>query len=209
MASEPKLTLAAFDVLLRKHCTSTAMRPFVCMGSPLDCRVFLVGHNPATNDDKFWDHWSVNGGFEYKGWFEEYRRHRLRSGDREMTPTRRRIRHFTDELKPIPVLETNVFAMPSEKAGALPPEHRNSELFRFLLREIRPSVVVTHGKPAVEAVSEFFGVALPRGAEVDLDDGTRLVAATWHFSGQGAPKGTMNDDYVRGLARRVAKLLTP
>ncbi len=26
----------------------TALRPFVCDGSPLSCTVFIVGYNPAT-----------------------------------------------------------------------------------------------------------------------------------------------------------------
>ena len=49
------------------------VRPFVCEGSPLNCTVFLVGSNPATDLGKpFWSHWNVGKGFNKAQWFKDY-----------------------------------------------------------------------------------------------------------------------------------------
>ena len=43
----------------------TDLRPFVCDGSPLDCRVFIVGFNPASAlDEDFWKFWDPSIGFD-------------------------------------------------------------------------------------------------------------------------------------------------
>lgn len=41
----------------------TDLRPFVCDGSPLACKVFVVGLNPASEmDGNFWDYWDSSRG---------------------------------------------------------------------------------------------------------------------------------------------------
>jgi len=48
-------------------------RPFICDGNPLDCEVFIVGINAATEMEKdFWTFWSDNTGFNKKEWLETY-----------------------------------------------------------------------------------------------------------------------------------------
>lgn len=56
----------------------TDLRPFVCDGSPLDCKIFIVGLNPAsqmTND--FWSFWRSGVGFDKGRWFEAYKADRV------------------------------------------------------------------------------------------------------------------------------------
>jgi len=40
--------LREFRVGLKTHLTDPHSRPFVCTGSPLECRAFIVGLNAAT-----------------------------------------------------------------------------------------------------------------------------------------------------------------
>lgn len=50
----------------------TTLRPFVCDGSPLDCRVFIVGFNPATDSEvDFWNFWSSHRGFKQRALVSE------------------------------------------------------------------------------------------------------------------------------------------
>ncbi len=50
----------------------TTLRPFVCEGDPLACKVFLVGFNPATEMEKdFWHYWTDRG-FERQRWVSDY-----------------------------------------------------------------------------------------------------------------------------------------
>ena len=44
-------------------------RPFVCEGSPLDCEIFIVGFNPATEMGDFWQFWRTGYGFDKNAWF--------------------------------------------------------------------------------------------------------------------------------------------
>lgn len=55
----------------------TTLRPFVCDGSPLDCRVFIVGFNPATDSEvDFWTFWSSDRGFNKALWYQNYLKER-------------------------------------------------------------------------------------------------------------------------------------
>lgn len=134
----------------------TAVRPFVCDGSPLDCRAFIVGFNPATTmDTDFWEFWRSGYGFDKAAWFEVYKKERVRKplkpGKLRRSPvsnTRRVIDWISDAASPCKCLETNVYSRATDSANELAQEHRNTAPFDFLLEFIKPAVIVTHGKDA-------------------------------------------------------------
>ncbi len=104
--------LKAFDVKLREI-AGDAVRPFLCTGSPLECEVFLVGINPAT-DIPLWAYWSNETGCDKKGWLEAYvRKH---GGFR---PTRKRIESVLNGLSPVKPLETNILQHRSRREAEL------------------------------------------------------------------------------------------
>ena len=59
------MKLKQFESELRSLTGPSALRPFVCDGSPLTCRVFIVGINPATSmTTDFWQFWRAGTGFD-------------------------------------------------------------------------------------------------------------------------------------------------
>lgn len=148
----------------------TDLRPFVCEGSPLECEVFLVGINPASEmSNDFWDFWSDSYGFDKRTWFERYRIERmnrpLRPGKKRrnaVSNTRRVIEWILEEAKPIKCLETNIYAKAAAQAPDLDERNRVTASFDYLLRQIGPKLVVAHGKPATDYLQA-------RGLECDLE----------------------------------------
>ena len=79
----------------------TALRPFVCDGSPLDCDVFIVGYNPATKmDGDWWRFWKPNYGYQKDEWFKEYCAQR----GGKVSKTRAKIENIVDALSDIRIL---------------------------------------------------------------------------------------------------------
>ena len=138
----------------------TAVRPFVCDGSPLSCKIFLVGTNPASPmKASFWDFWDDTMGFDKASWLKAYIAERAarplspgRTHHMAISTTRRLIGHFIEAAAPYRVLETNVDARPSETAAGITADTAETAPFEFLLRTIAPKVVVTHGIIAEEVV---------------------------------------------------------
>jgi len=138
----------------------TDLRPFVCDGSPLECRAFIVGFNPASASEvDFWDFWTPNG-FDKAAWFENYLRERrdrpLKPGKTRRNPisnTRRVIEWILAEASPVKCLETNIYSAATEEAADLPARQRSTAPFDFLLKTIKPSVIVAHGNDAVAHVN--------------------------------------------------------
>lgn len=121
------------------------LRPFVCNGSPLDCKVFIVGTNSATEmSADFWDFWCSGKGFDKPAWFDAYMRERRNS----ITPSRRVIDSLVKEASPVQILETNIYAAPTKKEVDLALEQQTTETIDFLIKSIQPRVIVAHGKPA-------------------------------------------------------------
>ena len=59
------MTLSKFRSELDKLLPSPISRPFLCDGSPLKCRIFIVGTNSAREVEKpFWSYWSDSYGFK-------------------------------------------------------------------------------------------------------------------------------------------------
>ena len=59
------LQLRHFRESLERYMPREDMRPFTCSDNPYDCRIFLVGTNPATPLGKplFYTYWSDSKGF--------------------------------------------------------------------------------------------------------------------------------------------------
>jgi hypothetical protein len=135
----------------------TTLRPFVCDGSPLDCRVFIVGFNPATESEvDFWIFWSSDRGFDRALWYQNYlkeRRERPLNPGKTRRPsisnTRRVMDWIEDEAPSMRFLETNIYSAATEQARDLAIERRITAAFDYLLREIRPLAVIAHGRDAV------------------------------------------------------------
>lgn len=134
----------------------TDLRPFVCEGSPLACRAFIVGFNPATGmSSDFWRFWRAGYGFDKAAWFAEYLKDRqsrpLKPGKTRrsaVSNTRSRIDWIVEEADPVRCLETNIHAVPTERAADLAPPQRITAPFDFLIDAIKPDVVIVHGKDA-------------------------------------------------------------
>ena len=142
-------------------------RPFVCEGSPLDCRVFIVGFNPATEmSADFWEFWTPGYGFNKAAWFDAYKAERrnkpLRPGKTRrnaISPTRRVIEWICEAAAPVKCLETNIFSTASTDMNSLREEDRDATLFRLLVEAVKPSVIVAHGKDACLEAERFSGRA--------------------------------------------------
>lgn len=142
-------------------------RPFVCEGSPLDCRVFIVGFNPATEmSADFWDYWTPGYGFNKSAWFVAYKAERrskpLREGKTRrnaVSPTRRVIDWICDAAAATKCLETNIYSMATPDMASLSEDNRDAALLGWLVQTIRPSVIVAHGKDACREAESFSGRA--------------------------------------------------
>lgn len=135
------------------------LRPFVCDGSPLECRVFIVGHNPATASDRdFWEDWGPDG-FDKEGWMEAYVKERanrpLKPGKsyRPSISSSRRVIDQVVAAAGMPILETNIYAGPSPDMRSL--RERDIAPFHYLVETIKPDLLVTHGKEAKEAANRL------------------------------------------------------
>ncbi len=97
---------------------ATDLRPFVCDGSPLDCRAVVAGFNPATTlGPDLWQFWSPGYGFEKPEWLASYQRQRLslplppgKTRRSALSNTRRVLGWITNAAAPVRCLETNIYA---------------------------------------------------------------------------------------------------
>lgn len=173
----------------------STLRPFVCEGSPLACKVFIAGVNPASPmTADFWDFWQPDVGFDKARWFEAYKADRaarpLKPGRTRRNPisnSRRVIEWVTSELRPIECLETNIYATATEELRDLEQQRRRTAPFDLLLATIRPEVLILHGKDAEHHI---------RAAKLSAK-----VIAVDHFS-----RG-WSEHRARELGRHVRSLL--
>jgi hypothetical protein len=165
-------------------------RPFVCNGSPLDCKVFVVGFNAATEmREPFWKFWRTGCGFEKDRWLKVCENNRKRQGRRtRLSPTRYRLDLIGKEVSA--VLETNLYWVPSRRARDLQRGQRNIEPFCWLLKAISPHLVIVHGKKA-RAMSGTIRAILPN---------VRLIRADYHLS-------QLSYENVRRLIRQIRRRL--
>ena len=147
------------------------LRPFVCSGSPLECEIFIVGYNPATEMSRsFWSFWDPATGFDKDAWFQAYREERaarpLREGKTRrnaVSNTRHRIDWIVEGASPISCLETNLYGAATEQARDLSAARQDTTVFDFLVQEIRPKVILLHGADAHRYMAQRLGQALEPG----------------------------------------------
>lgn len=150
------MDLQAFDRQLRVV-TPPDTRPFLCEGSPLDCRVFLVGLNPITGTP-FWDYWNTTYGCRKEQWIADYLKR-----ERKLSRTRAQMERLWKALKPVRCLETNLYTARSRRLAELPAEQRCTKVFDYLLDTIRPRMLFVHGRPGVSHMERRVGRELRLG----------------------------------------------
>jgi hypothetical protein len=196
------MTLREFREKLQALMDVPGLRPFVCDGSPLAARVFVVGFNPATSmDQPFWHYWSDDTGFDKQLFMSDYL---LKRGLNEPEGVRARIERIVSQLPRGAAVETNICSLPTRRAAELRSEQRVTRVFRFLLEAIRPRIVYTHSTEPVRYFESLTGV---RG----FDSGTSVEAA--HDRHRFQLLGTLGLLFRMGygdaeaLRRRLAGLL--
>ena len=144
------MTLSKFRSELDKLLPSPISRPFLCDGSPLKCRIFIVGTNSAREVEKpFWSYWSDSYGFKKAEFIRELEQ--LPPGG--LTPTRKKIEIIADAAGQKVTLDTNIYLCPTPRAKYLTAEDKKTDVFEKLLHTIKPRIVFAHGKQA----KQFFG----------------------------------------------------
>ncbi len=164
------MTLVKFEKKLRTLVPEHDIRPFVCEGSPLACEVFIVGLNPAT-EGEFWKYWSARQGFDKASWFADYKQARQAQGKRPVSPTRRIIDRVVAAAG-VSCLETNIYSVPTSSIFELDDKGRSTHVFEFLLRSIRPKILVLHGKDVSLELLRLF-------TQTQAKDGVRTLSASW------------------------------
>jgi hypothetical protein len=145
------IEIQQFESKLKEFTNSeTIVRPFLCNGFPFDNEIFLVGINPATKIN-FWDFWSNENGCNKEGWLNEYRKQNGKIG-----PTRKRIEIFLNQAKKLKILETNIYPFYSPRFKDLKQEHKNPELFKYLIDTIKPKLIIGFGNPVIKFLSNHY-----------------------------------------------------
>jgi hypothetical protein len=165
------------------------LRPFICEGNPYDCRAFLVGINPASQEP-LWEFWSDDAGFDKAAWLVRYKSlrqsERLKSERNRPLPvsvTRRRIELFVQAARPARVLETNLYGFPTPSERGLRKPDRDVTAFEFLLSEIGPNVLVLHGSVVRLYFEHRYDCSLkPMFSKVVVNGRAIWVAAARHSS---------------------------
>jgi hypothetical protein len=165
--------LREFELKLEKFVSrNSPLRPFVCRGSPLDRRggIFIVGINPAKVLKKtFWDYWDPSRGFDKETHLQ----------DLEQIPggwgtARRKIEKIANAIGQELILDTNIYWYPAQSPEDIPIEFRDCAAFKFLLHEVRPRIVLAHGKTETVEIfrtncREDFAADFERPADVIWD----------------------------------------
>jgi len=80
-------------------------------------------------------------------------------------------------ISPIPCLETNIYAVPTEKASGLNEADKDDSIFLYLLETIRPKIVFVHSDEPIRFFEQHTGCTnfcdgQPRGV---MMNGIRFV----------------------------------
>ena len=165
------MKLAEFEQNLREKLEHYEKpRPFVCEGNPLNCEIFIVGINSATEMKKdFWDFWSGEKGFDKAVWFKSYILERKlkplkpnKTRRNKLSSTRQRIEWIIESANPIKTLETNLFVKATPTADELKKKDRESSVFEFLLKTIKPKIIFIHGNEVIEYFQKLYGIKIEK-----------------------------------------------
>ena len=148
------MTLEKFREGLEPLMPIPEARPFTCTGSPLECRLFIVGLNSATQlkRDFFRRYWRDDRGFRRDVFEGDYSHMRKEQRKRPVSPTRQRIEAFVEGACPVPCLETNIYAVPTEREPKLESKYKNTKIIEYLMKTIRPAGIFVH----INEPKEFF-----------------------------------------------------
>jgi hypothetical protein len=152
-------------------------RPLICEGNPLDCKIFIVGINAATEmSSDFWNFWSKKDGFKKTEWLEDYILERKtkplkpnKTRRNKLSNTRQRIEWIIESIKPIKTLETNLFVKATPTADELKNEDRESSVFEYLLETIKPKILFIHGNEVIEYFEKLYGIKIVKGKIEDFE----------------------------------------
>jgi len=172
-------------------------RPFLCPGSPIGCEVAEVGINPGT-DTPFWPYWNVQSGCDKEGWLSDYLQ---RHGG--LNPTRDRIEVLARNLAPLRLLELNLYHHYSPDLNSLGREHRDTELFDYMLEIANPRILVVHGDKPAKHLECLLGVSLPKTQFTPAAYRGKLVdvyRAIRHFK-------SVSRNYIASIADEIKKRL--
>jgi len=198
------MNLVEFRERLQVLMDEPGLRPFVCDGSPLRCRAFIVGFNPATAMDRpFWDYWSDSDGFDKRTFLTDYLAKR---GLTQPKGVRARIERIAAQAAIGTFLETNICSKPTRTASELSRHNRKTTVFRFLLRTIRPQLVYAHSKDPIayfERLTGTLGFNSQIATTVTVGDHGFVVFAT------SGPLFRMGFADAEKLGRRLANQLAP
>ncbi len=172
---------------------------FVCDGSPLTCRIFIVGANPVRQVEKFWDldFWTDSRGFRKTEFAPE-----LEDPSGRRTKTRKYIDIVADAAGRRDTLDTNVYPYAAPSASDLTAEQKRTDIFEYLLHTIKPRIVLAHGCPAKKFFSER-GITLveDRLKSINLDGLRIKLLPRKHLSFQ------TSHEEARKIGRKLARAL--
>jgi hypothetical protein len=193
------MTTTEFKNVLKDLTNSDpTLRPFICDGNPVDSKIFIVGINPATQmKSSFWDYYQGEK-FNKTKWLDDYIKHRKEKGKtKTLSPTRSKIEKLVqNSFAEYQCLETNVYSKPSSNMKDLGDKDKNTDIFNFLIRSVKPKALFIHGKDPAEFIkNEFnirFGIGKPiiveyetkntvSPLEFELEFGKMAICATRHF----------------------------
>ena len=195
------MTLREFRSQLEKierRLPSPISWPFLCRGSPLKCRIFIVGTNPGAKVEKpFWSFWTDSRGFKRAEFIRE-----LTQLDGGLKQTRKTVENLVDAAGQKVTLDTNVYSFWSPRAKYLTAEEKKTDVFEYLLHSIRPRIVLAHGDEA----KQFFrkrGITLmgDRVRPINLDGLKIELLSRRHLSYQ------TSFAEARKIGRALAKAL--
>jgi hypothetical protein len=230
-----------FEQLIRKLTTEINgqyPRPWMTnLRDPSRAEVFIVGYNPATayrsdcvDYERFIDSLFNRNGEGCRKFYTEITK---------QTPTRDNIEMFASKLKKVGVgsiLETNVVCYGAKPKDLNLPEHNGGkklgkEIFRTLVREIRPKVIILHGKKVREEFRRAFNLpSLPdtpdtkdKYVQIELDLDSQLGLRTQLFvipslalpAYQSWPYRPLRsfchwaDEYLEEISERVRQVVEP
>lgn len=152
-------SLKNFYITLNKIVKGRPIRPFVCSGNPLDTEILIVGFNPATGTDDFWNYFDDEYGFHKDEWLISYKENRKKSGKKNELSNSRRVMEWIgfnleQQNKNIKIMETNIYAYPTAKKSELSKDEK-SEVFDFLISMLKPKLILTHGVDAKNYIQEL------------------------------------------------------
>lgn len=152
-----KTNLENFYDDLKREMAEEILMPFVCNGNPLDAEILIIGFNPTTEYD-FWKFFTNKNGFDHVAELEDYIYQRdLKNKKTKLSNTRSRIKRLEDNLwekyPSLHILKMNLYAKATSNETELLEKDRNLKIFNFLISNLRPKVIITHGKSASNQIN--------------------------------------------------------